>query len=88
MKLMPLFLFVLLMAVGPADPVAQNVKPDQDSRLKAYPFELRQVRLLEGPFRDAMLRDQKYLLGLEPDRLLHMFRVTAGLPSSAKPYGG
>jgi len=88
MKLMPLFLFVLLMAVGPADPVAQNFKPDQDSRLKAYPFELRQVRLLEGPFRDAMLRDQKYLLGLEPDRLLHMFRVTAGLPSSAKPYGG
>ncbi len=88
MKLMPLFLFVLLMAVGPADPVAQNLKPAQDSRLKAYPFELRQVRLLEGPFRDAMLRDQKYLLGLEPDRLLHMFRVTAGLPSSAKPYGG
>jgi len=88
MKLMPLFLFVLLMAVGPADPVAQNFKPDQDSRLKAYPFELRQVRLLEGPFRDAMLRDQKYLLGLEPDRLLHMFRMTAGLPSSAKPYGG
>jgi DUF1680 family protein len=28
------------------------------------------------------------MLGLDPDRLLHMFRVTAGLPSSAQPYGG
>jgi DUF1680 family protein len=55
---------------------------------KASPFDLEDVRLLEGPFRDAMLRDQKYLLSLEPDRLLHMFRVTAGLPSTAKPYGG
>jgi hypothetical protein len=56
--------------------------------LKAYPFALEEVRLLDGPFRDAMLRDQRYLLSLDPDRLLHMFRVTAGLPSSAKPLGG
>ena len=28
------------------------------------------------------------MMGLEPDRLLHMFRVTAGLPSSAEPLGG
>ena len=46
------------------------------------------VRLLDGPFRDAMLRDQKYLLALDPDRLLHNFRVNVGLPSSAKPLGG
>jgi len=56
--------------------------------LKASPFALEDVRLLDGPFRDAMLRDQKYLLSLDPDRLLHMFRVTAGLPSTAKPLGG
>ena len=56
--------------------------------IKAYAFSLKDVRLLEGPFRDAMLRDQKFLLSVDPDRLLHMFRVTAGLPSSAKPYGG
>jgi DUF1680 family protein len=56
--------------------------------LAAIPFPLRDVRLLDGPFREAMLRDQKYLLGLDNDRLLHMFRVTAGLPSTAKPYGG
>jgi DUF1680 family protein len=55
---------------------------------KAYPFDLQDVRLLDGPFHDAMLRDQKYLLELDPDRLLHNFRVTAGLPSSAQPLGG
>ena len=55
---------------------------------KAYPFDLRDVRLLDGPFREAMLRDQKYLLDLDSDRLLHNFRVTAGLPSTAQPLGG
>src|ERR1700733_7260185 len=54
----------------------------------AEPFAMPDVRLLDGPFRDAMLRDQKYLLALEPDRLLHNFRVNVGLPSNAKPLGG
>ncbi len=54
----------------------------------AVPFELRDVRLLDGPFRDRMLRDQAYLLALDSDRLLHTFRVNAGLPSTAKPLGG
>jgi DUF1680 family protein len=52
------------------------------------PFPLTDVQLLDGPFRDAMLRDQKYLLSLEPDRLLHTFRLNVNLPSSAKPLGG
>src|SRR5262249_50211209 len=56
--------------------------------LKASPFDLKNVRLLDGPFRNAMLRDQQYLLSIDVDRLLHNFRETAGLPSSAKPLGG
>ncbi|MGD0815717.1 MAG: beta-L-arabinofuranosidase domain-containing protein [Verrucomicrobiota bacterium] len=56
--------------------------------LKADPFPLEDVRLLDGPFRNAMLRDKAYLLSLDADRLLHNFRVTAGLPSSAEPLGG
>jgi len=56
--------------------------------LAAIPFSLTQVRLLDGPFREAMLRDQKYILELDSDRLLHNFRVTAGIPSSAQPLGG
>ena len=43
------------------------------------------VRLLDGPFNDAMVRDQASLLALDPDRLLHTFRLTAGLPTTATP---
>ena len=56
--------------------------------MAAWPFDLQQVRLLDGPFQDAMQRDRKYSADLDADRLLHNFRVTAGLPSTAKPLGG
>ena len=52
------------------------------------PFDLADVRLGPGPFRDAMERDQSYLLRLDPDRLLHTFRLNVGLASTAQPYGG
>jgi len=55
---------------------------------RALPFRLSDVRLLDGPFKTAMLLDQQYLLSLDQDRLLHNFRVTAGLPSTATPLGG
>jgi uncharacterized protein len=56
--------------------------------VRAYPFDLKDVRLLDGPFKQAMERDLAYMLSLESDRLLHMFRTTAGMPSSAQAYGG
>ena len=56
--------------------------------LQAQPFPLADVRLLDGPFRDAMLLDQAYLLSLDADRLLRNFRVNVNLPTDAKPYGG
>lgn len=56
--------------------------------IKALPFDLTEVRLLDGPFRHAMELDRQYLLSLEVDRLLHTFRLNAGLPSSAMPLGG
>ena len=52
------------------------------------PFPLEQMRLGPGPFREARERNSRYLLSLPPDRLLHTFRVNAGLPSSAEPLGG
>src|SRR5579872_5043090 len=55
---------------------------------KALPFPLKQVRLGEGPCKIAMEADRKYLLSLPPDRLLHTFRVNAGITSSAEPLGG
>jgi len=71
----------MLLAVA-ATPVEPKITP------QAEPFALEDVRLLDGPFRDAMLRDQAYLLRLDTDRLLHNFRVNVGLSSTAKPYGG
>ncbi len=54
----------------------------------AQAFDLRQVRLLDGPFRKALERNAHYLASLDLDRQLHVFRVTAGLPSTAAPLGG
>ena len=67
------------------NPTLRSAEP---ARLVARPFPLAAVRLLEGPFATAQQRNQEVLLQLDPDRLLHMFCVTAGLPSQAEPYGG
>jgi len=64
----------------------EKVQPK--AAFKAEAFDLSQVRLLDGPFKDAMERDRKYLHQLEPDRFLHTFRLNAGLESTAEPYGG
>ena len=47
------------------------------------PFPLGQVRLLDGPFKQAMELDKNYLLSLDPDRLLSWFRKEAGLQPKA-----
>ena len=67
---------------------AKNDEKAPVAAFQAEPFSLQHVRLLDGPFRHAMELDRRYLLSLEPDRLLHNFRVNAGLRSFAKPYGG
>src|SRR3954453_14750758 len=70
-------------AMAPAPPVVRD-----KVALQAVPFPLADVRLLDGPFKQAQRLDAEYLLSLEPDRLLHTFRINAGLPSSAAPLGG
>lgn len=54
----------------------------------ARPFDLARVRLLPGPFFDAMTVNRRFLMAQDPDRLLHTFRLTAGLPTTAEPLGG
>ena len=86
-----LALVIAAQILVPTNSPAQRSAPRQVQNkipLKARPFTLQDVRLLDGPFRAAMLRDQQYLLSLDNDRLLHTFRVNAGLPSTAKPLGG
>ena len=55
--------------------------------LQAVPFPIKDVRLLPGRFAAAAAANRRYLKTLPPDRLLHTFRLTAGLPSSAEPLG-
>ena len=52
------------------------------------PFPLSQVRLLAGPFQQEQETNRRWMHSLPSDRLLHTFRLTAGLASSAQPLGG
>jgi DUF1680 family protein len=65
----------------PDDVVA--AKPD-----KLLPFSMVEVRLLDGTLKQQAEINQTYLDSLNTDRLLHSFRVTSGLTSTATPYGG
>ncbi len=55
---------------------------------KISAFSMTEVRLLPGIYKDSQQADLAYLKRLSADRLLHNFRVNAGLPSSAEPLGG
>ena len=55
---------------------------------RLQPFDMADVTLGEGPFLHAQRRTQAYLLTLQPDRMLHNFRVNAGLTPKAPVYGG
>jgi uncharacterized protein len=67
-------------------PVFAQEHSQSGHSLKA--FDLSLVRLLSGPFSTAQQLDSRYLLALEPDRMLHNFRVNAGLKPRAPVYGG
>lgn len=47
-----------------------------------------QIRLLDSPFKQAMDADARYLLKVDPKRLLHGYYVNAGLPPKGDSYGG
>lgn len=51
------------------------------------PFSLRDVQLLDGPFRAAQQTSLHYLLALDPDRLLAPYLREAGLEVKAPSYG-
>src|SRR5687767_4181361 len=75
---------------------AQSYVPDNNPLVKVKPvvaikaiaFPLADVSLTDGPFAAARDADRKYLLKLEPDRLLSQFRSNAGLKPKADKYGG
>lgn len=66
---------------------AQSVYPGQhedkisqplQGEIKAYAFDLKDIRLLDSPFKDNMQRESNWILSLDVDRLLHSFRTSAG----------
>jgi DUF1680 family protein len=78
-----------LCLVGPSawiEAFSADVREDSSGRL--MPVPLGSVRLAPGIFRVQEEMNARYLDSLAVDRLLHSFRVTAGIPSSATPYKG
>lgn len=76
---------------------AQSFSPMKDNgkmkvkpvvKLQAYTFPLEDVSIAAGPFKQAMEADERFLLVIEPDRLLSDFRVHAGLKAKGERYGG
>jgi DUF1680 family protein len=50
-------------------------------------FDLKEVILKEGPFKNAQDVDLKYILELNPDRLLAPYLIASGIPVKAERYG-
>jgi DUF1680 family protein len=77
---------------GTLDEVAPFKDPIQFTRKdvapKVQPFPMTQVRLLPGPFLEAAEWNRGYMNRLGADRMLHSFRLTAGIESNAEPLGG
>ena len=75
--------------IGPsaiAQALSAGVSGHPSGRLE--PFQLSLVRLGPGIFHEQEEINARYLDSLSVDRLLHSFRLTAGISSSALPYKG
>ncbi|WP_428741899.1 beta-L-arabinofuranosidase domain-containing protein [Tenacibaculum sp.] len=51
------------------------------------PFKLQEVRITDGPFKNAQEVDYRYILDMDPDKLLAPYLIDAGLPKKADRYG-
>jgi DUF1680 family protein len=88
MKRYAKLLLIMLTAVMPAAPGYTEETRTKPADTTLRPFDLKDVRLLSGPFKDAQDLHRTVLLNYEPDRLLSWFRKEAGLKSKAEVYGG
>ena len=65
-----------------------NVRAFELKMLQARPLALSKVRVLDGPLKNAQDLTAKYLLSLDPDRMMAYYRLRAGLSKKAEPYDG
>ena len=75
-----------LSAEARRDALANGVIPEK--MIRARPVPLANVRLTGGPLKNAQEQDMKYLLSLNPDRMLAYYRIRAGLEAKAPGYTG
>lgn len=74
-------------AADAAQAGAQAAAPGSAAK-RATALPLSRVRLTPSPWLDAVNANRRFLLSLEPDRLLSRFRGNAGLAPKAEVYGG
>ena len=78
--------FLLSTAAFTALPSTGHAVPALPDRAEAFPLEA--VSLAPSIWRTAVESNVRYLKTLEPDRLLHNFHRSAGLPPKGEVYGG
>jgi len=94
MKKPLIFLFISVLTViiigGCSSPEENRIYSDGPEIIsfRAVPFNLSDVKLLEGPFLHATELNKEILLGYDPDRLLARFYSEAGLKPKADHYMG
>jgi len=76
--------FIGSSAVARALSIGENEHPAG----RLMPFPLASVRLAPGIFHEQEEINARYLDSLTVDQLLHSFRITAGISSTATPYKG
>jgi DUF1680 family protein len=76
----------LVRSLAPAEVLGVVAPFDASTRL--IPFPLGSVRLAPGIFKEQAEINARYLDSLSIDRLLHSFRITAGISSTVTPYKG
>jgi DUF1680 family protein len=59
-----------------------KLKLDDTKNVKVLGFNLQDVKLLESPFKDNMMRESKWIMAISTNRLLHSFKTNAGVFSS------
>ncbi len=86
-KRMPLLSLPLLALIFLGNLHAQMLPHTGLGGFQMQPFNLQQVKLISGPFKNAQEVDFKYILALNPDKLLAPYLIDAGLPLKAERYG-
>lgn len=88
--LLSLSLIIMLMACDGANDKEHRIETEGPEVVDfgVLPFDLTQVKLLEGRFNHATELNKKILLDYDPDRFLATFRMEAGLEPKAEHYGG